>query len=240
MFNCQLGLFPIKYLGVPVSPSRLKVIDWLPLIDKSYKRLDVWKGGTLSTAGRSTLISDSLNNSPMYHMSVYLLPKTTVNHLDKIRRTFFWQGRESKRKYHLVRWEIICKSKRKGGLGIKDLRMNISLFCKWWWKLEKEDGLWQQIVKFKYMQNKSIHDVEHRLNDSPMWADLLKVKHIYLQGRGVVTNDGSMTRFWLDPWVYDEPLAKHAPVLFALCINKDISVAQALHGEPVLFRRWLH
>lgn len=44
MFNCQVEVFPIKYLGVPVSPSRLKVGDWLPLIDKSQKRLDIWKG----------------------------------------------------------------------------------------------------------------------------------------------------------------------------------------------------
>jgi hypothetical protein len=26
-FNCQIGHFPIKYLGVPVSPSRLHVAD---------------------------------------------------------------------------------------------------------------------------------------------------------------------------------------------------------------------
>lgn len=69
--------------------------------------------------------------------------------------------------------------------------MNISLLCKWWWKLENEDGLWQQIVKFKYMRKKSIHDVEHKLNDSPMWSDLLKVKDIYLQGRGISTRMGN-------------------------------------------------
>jgi hypothetical protein len=27
IFNYQIGLFPIKYLGVPVSPSKLKVSD---------------------------------------------------------------------------------------------------------------------------------------------------------------------------------------------------------------------
>jgi hypothetical protein len=69
-----VGLFPIKYLG----PSRLKVSDWLPLVEKSLKRLDVWKGSALSIARRSTLISLGLNNSPTYHMSVYLLPKTTI------------------------------------------------------------------------------------------------------------------------------------------------------------------
>ena len=45
IFNCQMGTFPIKYLGVPVSPSRLHISDWMPLLEKSNKRLDVWKGG---------------------------------------------------------------------------------------------------------------------------------------------------------------------------------------------------
>jgi len=119
LFNCQVGFFPIKYLGVPVSPSRLHVCDWLPLVEKSSKRLDVWKGSCMSIAVRSTLISASLNNSPIYHMSVYLLPKTVVGKLDKIRRIFFWQGGRTKKKYHLVKWEKICKSKKKGGLGLR-------------------------------------------------------------------------------------------------------------------------
>ena len=73
---------------MPVISSRLKVSDWLPLVEKGNKRLDVWKGGTLSIAGRATLISASLTNSPIYHMSVYLLPKSTISSMDKTRRTF--------------------------------------------------------------------------------------------------------------------------------------------------------
>ena len=88
----KLDLSPIKYLGVPVIPSRLHISDWLPLIEKSNKRLDVWKGGTMSIAGRKTLIDSSLTNAPIYQMSIYLLPKTVVNRLDKIRRTFFRKG----------------------------------------------------------------------------------------------------------------------------------------------------
>jgi hypothetical protein len=97
LFNYQIGLFPIKYLGVPVSPSRLHVGNWLPMIDKSLKKLDMWKGGCMSIAGRSILISASLNNSPIYHMSVYLLPKTMVNRLDQIRRRFFFAKETQKR-----------------------------------------------------------------------------------------------------------------------------------------------
>jgi hypothetical protein len=117
IFNCQIGSFPIKYLGVPASPSRLHVIDWLPLEEKSKKRLAMWKGRNLSIAGRSILINSSLNNSPIYQMSIYLLPKTVVCNLDKIRRTFFWQGGETRKKYHLVKWTKICKNNKKGRFG---------------------------------------------------------------------------------------------------------------------------
>lgn len=75
---------------------------------KSTKKLDVWKGGTLSIGGR----------------------------------TIFWQGGCSKKKYYLVKWSKICKSKKKGGLGIKNLRkLNLSLLSKSWWKFENEEGL---------------------------------------------------------------------------------------------------
>lgn len=117
IFNCQIGSFPIKYLGAPVSPNRLHLSDWLPLLEKTAKKLNVWKGGTMSIAGRSTMICSSLNNAPMYQMSIYLLQKTIVKTLDKTRRTFFWQGGGTKKKYHLVKWTKICKSKKERWFG---------------------------------------------------------------------------------------------------------------------------
>jgi hypothetical protein len=78
------------------------------------KKLAVWRGGSMSIADRTTLISASLSNAIIYHMSVYLLPKTTTtNELDKQRRVFFWQGGSTKKKYRLIKWEIIYKSKKK-------------------------------------------------------------------------------------------------------------------------------
>jgi hypothetical protein len=114
-------------------------------------------------------------------MLVYLAPKTISN---KIRRSFFWQGGGTKRKYHLVKWVKICKSKKKGGLGVKDLKkMKVSLLTKWWWKLEKEDGLWKDIIEAKYLHNKTIFPMTFKATDSPVWSDLLKVKDLYLHGR---------------------------------------------------------
>jgi hypothetical protein len=59
-----------------------------------------------------------------------------------------------KKTYCLVKWKKICRSKGKGGLGIMDLwKMNISLLCKWWWVLKNREGLWQEIVKTKYVRD---------------------------------------------------------------------------------------
>lgn len=100
IFNCQIGYFPIKYLGVPVSPSRLHIVDWFPLMDKNAKKLDVWKRGTMPIAGSSILISSNPNNSPIYHMSLYPLPKSVIAQLDKVRRSSF--GREVKLKENIT------------------------------------------------------------------------------------------------------------------------------------------
>jgi len=141
---------------VPVSPGRLHIKDLLPLVEKNEKKLKVWKGSSLSIAGRTTLINSSLSNSFIYHMSLYLLPKTIVATLDKQRRKFFWQGGGTKKKYHMVAWKTIRASKAKGGLGIKDIsKMNISLLCKWWWKLETGKGLWQELVEKKILERQT-------------------------------------------------------------------------------------
>jgi hypothetical protein len=89
-----------------------------------------------------------------------------------------------------------CQTQKKGGLGIKDLRkMNLSLLCKWWWKLEHEEGLWQEIVRQKYKITKGITSLRQNGKESPVWKDLLKVKHLYLKGRIVVVGNGQNTNF---------------------------------------------
>jgi hypothetical protein len=64
---------------------------------------------------------------------------------------------------YVIKITLICINKQKGGIGIKDIRkMNISMLCKWWWKLENGHGLWQQIINAKYVKGRSICTVAHR------------------------------------------------------------------------------
>jgi hypothetical protein len=66
LFNCQVGLFPMNYLRVPIAPGWLHVVDWTRLEEKYNKKLDVWQGGSLSMAGKTTLINVNLINSTTY------------------------------------------------------------------------------------------------------------------------------------------------------------------------------
>src|SRR4051794_38881913 len=42
MFNCQIGHFPMKYLGVPVGFSQLRCVDWELLDAKFLIKCDSW------------------------------------------------------------------------------------------------------------------------------------------------------------------------------------------------------
>jgi hypothetical protein len=77
--------------------------------------------------------------------------------------------------------------------------MNIALLCKWWWAVETGNGLWQDIVRIKHVKGSPICLIPNRLNDSSIWYDLLKVRSIYLRGRGVKVNNGQNVSFWLEP-----------------------------------------
>ncbi|RVW99832.1 putative ribonuclease H protein [Vitis vinifera] len=72
--------------------------------------------------------------------------------LEKIQRDFLWGGGTLAHKPHLVRWNLVCLEKRKGGLGVRNLSlMNNALLCKWNWRFANErDALWRSVISLKY------------------------------------------------------------------------------------------
>jgi mannosylglycoprotein endo-beta-mannosidase len=96
VMNCSTGVWPIKYLGVPVAGSRLHVSDWVSLVEKLMKRLEGWQGSALSIGGRITLINACLSSIPTYCVSMYLLPKMNIKKMGSVRKGFFGKGEELK------------------------------------------------------------------------------------------------------------------------------------------------
>jgi hypothetical protein len=91
--------------------------------DKLKKKLEGWEGYSSSIGGRFSLIQSSPSSTLIYHMSMYMLPMTNLVNLTKIIRQFFWEGTGEKKKYHLVKWDLVCTPRKKDGLGIKNLQL---------------------------------------------------------------------------------------------------------------------
>jgi hypothetical protein len=89
----------------------------------------------LSKGGRITLINSTLSNLPTYFMSLFPLPASVANRIEKL------QGNEFK--YHLVRWSKVCTPISKEGLGIKNLlKFNHALLGKLLWRYGLEREAW--------------------------------------------------------------------------------------------------
>ena len=59
---------------------------------------------------------------------------------------------------------------------------NKCLLSKWLFKLTNEDGIWQQILRNKYLGSKTLTQVEKKPGDSQFWSGLMSVKKIFLNG----------------------------------------------------------
>jgi hypothetical protein len=82
LFGCNLGDFPMQYLGIPIHYRKLSNADWKRVEERFEKRLSSWKGKHLSTGGRLTLINSVLSSLPMYMMSFFSVPKGVLKKLD--------------------------------------------------------------------------------------------------------------------------------------------------------------
>ena len=157
IFGCQVAETPLTYLGIPLHFKRISNKDWKVIEDRFERKLSTWKGKMLSYGGRLTLINSVLSNLSVYMFCFFEIPKKVLKKLNFYRSRFFWEGDGHKRKYRLSKWDILCRPKEQGGLGIMDLNVqNKCLLSKWLFKLINEDGIWQQILRNKYLGSKTL------------------------------------------------------------------------------------
>ena len=57
LFSCHIGHFPMQYLGVLVSYSTLRALDWRFVEDKFLKCCESSIGNAASSGGRLTLLT---------------------------------------------------------------------------------------------------------------------------------------------------------------------------------------
>lgn len=139
--GCGIGVGPVPYLGFKIGGRVQGVEGWSDVVEMVRSKLRGWEVKTISLGGRATLIQLSLSSIPLYWLSFLLLPKTVEKQLQSVFCNFLWGGNDVVRKIAWLRWEEVCRSKKEGGLGVKNLSMfNRALLKKWVWRFLTEKG----------------------------------------------------------------------------------------------------
>ena len=118
-FLARRTLIPTKYFGLPLTITRLRRIDFQPLVDKAVSKLTVWNGKNINHAGRSTLVKTVLTSQSVYCLTSLRAHKATLKEIDNLRKSFLWAGSDKltggKCK---VNWPCSTRPTESRGLGI--------------------------------------------------------------------------------------------------------------------------
>lgn len=68
-----------------------------------------------------SLIRATLTTLQIHFMSLFSIPRLVRVRIEHTQRNFLWGGGALENKPHLVKWEVVYRDKKRGGLGIKSL-----------------------------------------------------------------------------------------------------------------------
>lgn len=102
-----------------------------------------------------------------------------------------------------MHWKVVCRSKKEGGLGVKDLEiMNTVLLSKWWWRLFADmNHLWGALInRIYYHRRKPLLVGLSFRSHSFWWCSVLATKDVFKCGVSFSIGDGQKVNFWTDIW----------------------------------------
>ncbi|KAJ9676777.1 hypothetical protein PVL29_022006 [Vitis rotundifolia] len=168
-------------------------------------------------------------------MSLFYLPRKVRLRLEKIQRDFLWGGGAIVPRPHLVRWNLVCMEKRKGGLGVRNLAlMNKALLSKWNWRFANDrEAFWKKVISQKYGVEEGdwcTRAVSERYGVG-LWK-AIRNEWLFLKSRlAYQVGNGRRVKFWKDKWCSDEPLCESFPSLYSISLTKDAWVSEVWNSE---------
>ncbi|RVW45036.1 putative ribonuclease H protein [Vitis vinifera] len=228
--GCRVGSLPSHYLGLPLGAPHKASSVWDGVEEKVRRRLARWKRQYISKGGRITLIRSVLASMPIYHMSLFRMPKSVARRLDKVQRDFLWGGGSEEKKAHLIKWEAICEDKSKGGLGLRKLvLLNKALLGKWVWRFAIDrDDLWKQVIIAKYGQEGHGWRAKKAYGTIGVgvWKEIWKESDWCWDNMGFIVGKGNKINFWTDVWCEDARLSQSFPHLYAMASHRNATVEE--------------
>jgi hypothetical protein len=153
----------------------------------------------LTQGGKMLMVNLVLSSLPTFFMSAIKVPIEILNQIDRYRQHCLWRGEDlNAKKPPLAAWKLVCKPKRKGGLGVIKLWLqNDALLIKNLDKFfSKTDLPWVNLVWFQYYVNGRVPG--NLRKRSFLWRCILKLLNTY-KGIGKANfGKGDIIMFWHD------------------------------------------
>jgi hypothetical protein len=194
------------------------------------QRLGGWGNKYVSLGGRIILLNAVLNAIPIFYLSFLKIPMLVWKKVCRIQREFLWGCKGGRARISWVKWDTVCKPKKLGGLGVRDIRaVNISLLAKWRWRLLGDDNaMWKDVLKSKYGVN--VTGIVKPWFSSVWWKDICSIgtnidTNWFSEGAVKHVGRGNQTKFWYNVWAGSVSLQERFPHLFSISIQKNSTVA---------------
>ncbi|XP_060960954.1 uncharacterized protein LOC133031469 [Cannabis sativa] len=192
-----------KYLGMPSFVGRNKKQVFGIIRDKVEAKLQGWKMGLFSQAGKEILIKAVIQAITCYIMSCFRISKGILKEMESMIARFWWGSTSNKHKLHWGNWKKLCRLKEQGGMGFRDLEdFNKAMLAKQGWKLITEPAsLMTRVLKALYFPQGNFMEATIGHYGSTVWRSILWGREILLKGSRWCVGNGSTIRINEDAWL---------------------------------------
>jgi hypothetical protein len=227
-FGCQIASLPFTYLGLPLGTTKPKLNDLAPIVTRLERRLTS-VSSFLSQGARLQLVDSALSSMSTFFLCSLDLPPGITKQLDRILRQCLWRDNIDTPKQSLAAWDMLCKPKHKGGVGIINFqKQNEALLMKHLDNFFNHvDVPWVNLIWQAYYEG-SVPQAE-KLCGSFWWKDICKLLDKFRAISTVLPGRGDTFLFWSDSWMFDgsvQPIAQRFPRLHSYVKEPNLTAKQ--------------